>query len=209
LGITQLAGGLVFGGIDGCAQDAPFLAFCDDFSPRPLHQPGVPDGGEELFSVRRVELVRPAVGLHEGHLEHPFDTVEELLLVRGVTPEIFYGIKVKDEAGRILERYGLVNYVTVYTFSIQINLKGTNLANLAAASEEVKLALQNINGLVDVNSDNRPPKPEIQIQPDRERASRLGVGTFQVASLMRTFIDGDTTSKYREADKLIDIRVRA
>jgi len=44
---------------------------------------------------------------------------------------------------------------------------------------------------------------------DRERASQLGTGTLQVASLMRSFIDGDTTSKYREGDKLIDIRVRA
>jgi HAE1 family hydrophobic/amphiphilic exporter-1 len=92
---------------------------------------------------------------------------------------------------------------------IQINLKGTDLPSLIKVSEDVKLALQNINGLVDVNSDNRPPKPEIQIQVDRERGSRLGVGTFQVASFMRSFIDGDTTSKYREGDKLVDIRVRA
>jgi HAE1 family hydrophobic/amphiphilic exporter-1 len=100
-------------------------------------------------------------------------------------------------------------FAALQQLPIQINLKGTNLANLTEASEEVKLALQNINGLVDVNSDNRPPKPEIQIKMDRERASRLGMGTFQVASLMRTFIDGDTTSKYREGDKLFDIRVRA
>jgi general secretion pathway protein K len=62
----------------------------------------------------------------------PFDTVEELLLVQGVTPEIFYGVKVKDEQGRILERYGLVNYVTVYTFSIQINLNSAPLPVLMA-----------------------------------------------------------------------------
>ncbi len=100
-------------------------------------------------------------------------------------------------------------FAALQQLPVQINLKGTNLANLTEASEEVKLALQNINGLADVNSDNRPPKPEIQIHMDRERASRLGMGTFQVASMMRSFIDGDTTSKYREGDKLIDIRVRA
>ncbi len=62
----------------------------------------------------------------------PFDTVEELLLVQGMTPELFYGIKVKDEQGRILERYGLVNYLTVYTFSIQINLNSAPLPVLMA-----------------------------------------------------------------------------
>ncbi len=100
-------------------------------------------------------------------------------------------------------------FASMRQLPVQINLKGTHLDSLTKASEEVKLALQSINGLVDVNSDNRPAKPEIQIRVDRERASRLGVGTFQIASFMRSFIDGDTSSKYREGDKLVDIRVRA
>lgn len=100
-------------------------------------------------------------------------------------------------------------FASMQQLPIQINLKGTDLAGLTAASEDVKLALQNINGLVDVNSDLRPPKPEFQIQIDRNRASRLGTGTAQIASLMRSFVDGDLASRYREAEKLVDIRVRA
>jgi HAE1 family hydrophobic/amphiphilic exporter-1 len=92
---------------------------------------------------------------------------------------------------------------------VQIDLKGTDLADLTKASDEVVGALSTINGLVDISSNNRPPKPEIQIQIDRSRAARLGLGTFQVASLMRSLIDGDQVSKYREGEKLIDIRVRS
>ena len=92
---------------------------------------------------------------------------------------------------------------------IQIDLKGTDLAHLSKAGDDVVKALQGVSGLVDINSNNRPPKPEIQIQIDRDRAARLGAGTFQVASLMRSLIDGDLASKYREGEKLIDIRVRA
>ena len=92
---------------------------------------------------------------------------------------------------------------------IQIDLKGTDLGHLSKAGDDVVKALQGVSGLVDINSNNRPPKPEIQIQIDRERAARLGAGTFQVASLMRSLIDGDLASKYREGEKLIDIRVRA
>ncbi len=92
---------------------------------------------------------------------------------------------------------------------VQIDLKGTDLAQLTKASDDVVAALRGVSGLVDVNSNNRPPKPEIQIQIDRSRAARLGLGTFQVASLMRSLIDGDLASKYREGEKLIDIRVRA
>jgi hydrophobic/amphiphilic exporter-1 (mainly G- bacteria), HAE1 family len=100
-------------------------------------------------------------------------------------------------------------FAALQQLPIQINLKGTDLAVLSASSERVKLALQNINGLVDVNSDNRPPKPEIQIKIDRDRAARLGTGTAQIAMTMRSIVDGDIASKFRENEKLYDIRVRA
>jgi hydrophobic/amphiphilic exporter-1 (mainly G- bacteria), HAE1 family len=100
-------------------------------------------------------------------------------------------------------------FASIQQLPVQINLKGTDLAHLTKASEEVKAALQTVGGLVDINSDNRPPKPEILIQVDRERASRLGAGTALIAATMRSLIDGDIASKYRQADKLYDIRVRA
>jgi hydrophobe/amphiphile efflux-1 (HAE1) family protein len=100
-------------------------------------------------------------------------------------------------------------FASIQQLPIQINLKGTDLVHLTKASEDVKVALQTVGGLVDINSDNRPPKPEILIQVDRERASSLGAGTALIAGTMRSLIDGDIASKYRQADKLYDIRVRA
>ncbi|MCX6560347.1 MAG: efflux RND transporter permease subunit [Candidatus Aminicenantes bacterium] len=100
-------------------------------------------------------------------------------------------------------------FAAMQQLPIQINLKGTDLAGLNQAGDQVKTALQGISGLVDVNSDNRPPKPEIQIQIDRVRAARLGTGTAQVAGVMRSIVDGDLASKFREGERLVDIRVRA
>ena len=92
---------------------------------------------------------------------------------------------------------------------IQINLKSSNLSDLTRAGEMVKSAMNAVQGLVDVNTDYRAPKPEIQIRIDRDRASRLGVSTFQIASFMRSMVDGDISSQFRSGEKLIDIRVRA
>jgi HAE1 family hydrophobic/amphiphilic exporter-1 len=100
-------------------------------------------------------------------------------------------------------------FASLQQLPIQINVKGTDLADLTKAGEDVKAALLTVSGLVDINSDNRPPKPEIQIQVDRERAARLGAGTAVIAGAMRSLVDGDLASKYREGEKLIDIRVRA
>ncbi len=92
---------------------------------------------------------------------------------------------------------------------VQITLKGPDLAELYATGDRVKMALQKIGGLVDVSSDNRPPKPEIRIVIDRDRAARLGTSTAMVAMAMRSIVDGDLASRFRDREKLIDIRVRA
>jgi len=92
---------------------------------------------------------------------------------------------------------------------IQINIKSPNLDSLTRAAEMVRASLAGIPQLVDLNSDYKPPKPEIQIRIDRERASRLGVNTLLVASAMRGLVDGDVASRFRQGENLYDIRVLA
>jgi HAE1 family hydrophobic/amphiphilic exporter-1 len=97
---------------------------------------------------------------------------------------------------------------TLRQLPIQINLKSANLQHLNQAAEQVRAALATVTGLTDLNSDFRPPKPEIQITVDRERAALLGANTQQIASAMRSFVDGDVASRYRSGEKQIDIKVR-
>jgi len=100
---------------------------------------------------------------------------------------------------------------TMQQLPIQVNFKssGNNLESLTRAAENAKIAFADIPSFVDVNWNYRTPKPEIQIIIDRDRASRLGVNTYQIASVMRTFIDGDIASRFRAGDRQIDIRVRS
>jgi len=50
------------------------------------------------------------------------DTVEELLLIRGVTKQYYYGFSEKTTEGAIAYRYGLSRYLTVYSNSNRINV---------------------------------------------------------------------------------------
>jgi general secretion pathway protein K len=50
------------------------------------------------------------------------DTVEELLLVRGVTPEYFYGFPARNQDGSVVYRYGLSRYLTAYSVRNQVNV---------------------------------------------------------------------------------------
>ncbi len=62
----------------------------------------------------------------------PLDNIEELLLIKGVTPEIFYGQKFKDESGAEVTRGGLVNFLTTYTSYNRININSAPLEVLAS-----------------------------------------------------------------------------
>jgi general secretion pathway protein K len=61
-----------------------------------------------------------------------FDVPEELLLVRSVTPEIYYGRKGLTEAGEAVEYYGLQKYFTTFTSINRINVNSAPLPVLAA-----------------------------------------------------------------------------
>jgi general secretion pathway protein K len=61
-----------------------------------------------------------------------FDAPDELLLISGVTPEIYYGRKGLTEAGERMEYYGLQKYFTTFTRSQAINVNSAPLPVLAA-----------------------------------------------------------------------------
>lgn len=87
------------------------------------------------------ELISPFGAESEYYLSLPgpypakngfFDVPEELLLVRGVTPEIYYGRKGMSESGDPVEFYGLQNHVTTFGTTLQINLNSATVPVLAA-----------------------------------------------------------------------------
>ena len=62
----------------------------------------------------------------------PFTVPEELLLVQGVTPELYYGTKGLSEDGEKVQYYGLQNYFTVFGTGGRINANAAPLPVLAA-----------------------------------------------------------------------------
>ncbi|MGH9341390.1 MAG: general secretion pathway protein GspK [Acidobacteriota bacterium] len=73
----------------------------------------------------------------------PFDVPEELLLVQGVTPEIYYGRKGLNEAGQRVEYYGLQNYFTTFSSINRINVNSAPIPVLASVPTlDYEIALQ-------------------------------------------------------------------
>jgi general secretion pathway protein K len=82
------------------------------------------NGAEDEF----YQALSPPYKARNGRIE----TVEELLLVRGVTREYYYGYRERTLDGAPGYRFGLSRYTTAYTNSNRINVNFADLAVLMA-----------------------------------------------------------------------------
>ncbi len=93
-------------------------------------------------------------------------SVEELLLIRGVTPEYYYGHREKMEDGTIVERYGLSRYFTAYSVSDRININSAPLQVLLSVQDMPPEAAQMICELRDVKPFTNPLDINKEVVPN-------------------------------------------
>ncbi|HKK45935.1 MAG TPA: efflux RND transporter permease subunit, partial [Balneolaceae bacterium] len=89
--------------------------------------------------------------------------------------------------------------VQIYGYSPQ---KKEKLAN------GVKKRLRNIDGIVNVFSSADQGRPELRVKMDRERISRLGMSTSQVATALGNAVKGDLATTYIDKGIEFDVRVQ-
>lgn len=92
--------------------------------------------------------------------------------------------------------------------SVSVEIIGYSLQDTDAIAGKIKGVLENIPGAVDVSVSREADRPEIRIAVDREKAASLGLDMKTVASTVKTFVEGTSATKYREAGRTYDIYVR-
>ena len=97
-------------------------------------------------------------------------------------------------------------------YDIDFAIRGPDLIALNNYSERLRHAAMNdIPGLVDVDTTLRLNKPELHVAIDRERAADLGVDASDIASSLRIMVGGDDeVSRYhdKELAEEYDVEVR-
>jgi len=92
---------------------------------------------------------------------------------------------------------------------VDLNLRGPDMDKLKKHSEQIADWMKKQGYYVDVDTSISLRKPEIQIQPDRERASELGVSIQAVSATANVLVGGEPVSKYKEFDEQYDVWLRA
>lgn len=87
-------------------------------------------------------------------------------------------------------------------------LIGSDLDELEGVAKKLYEKLKVHPGLIDIEMNFKPGKPEFQVALDGRKADRLGVSTTAVGAELRTLLEGSVPGVFRQNGEEYDIRVR-
>ena len=92
--------------------------------------------------------------------------------------------------------------------SVQVDIIGHSFEATDQVANKIKAVMEKTPGAVDPSISRELNRPELRIVVNREKAAMLGLDMNTIASNIKTFIEGSTATKYREAGETYDIYVR-
>jgi CzcA family heavy metal efflux pump len=90
---------------------------------------------------------------------------------------------------------------------IEVKVKGQDTQQLYALANQVAQSMQKLGQFKNVYVSMDMTKPEYQVHTDRVRAAELGVSVADIAATIRTMINGDVITRYRDGDEYYNIRL--
>lgn len=92
---------------------------------------------------------------------------------------------------------------------VEIKVSGASPDELAKISDAIKSKLLGITGTKNIKDDWGPKSKKFLIEVDQNRAQAAGLSNQDIATSLRTVLDGFQTGEYREDDKSIPIVMRS
>jgi CzcA family heavy metal efflux pump len=92
--------------------------------------------------------------------------------------------------------------------NIAVKLFGSDLKKMFALGNEVKSAMEGIEGLVDVNVDQQIEIPQIQIRADRDMLSSYGISINEFNEFIDVAFAGEKLADIYEGQKRFDLVIR-
>jgi HAE1 family hydrophobic/amphiphilic exporter-1 len=91
---------------------------------------------------------------------------------------------------------------------VNVKIRGDDLNVLERETVNAVAAIEDIEGLREIEDSFSEGQPEYQINVNRSIASRFGLNVSQIANTVRTAISGSTVTRYEVAGDEYNIRVR-
>jgi CzcA family heavy metal efflux pump len=116
------------------------------------------------------------------------------------------GIRLRVSPGQV--RGLILSNSPVRGADVDVILQGNDADVLQQAGRQVLAALEEQANLVRFRPDADERQPEVQILPDWERVSALGLTTTDIGQTIQTALEGSTPTQLQRGNRLVDVRVQ-
>lgn len=171
---------------------------------------GVPEIQAVARKTGRAELDEHALGVNQSELEAPFvlsdrskeavmaDVRQRLQTLPGLSIEVGAPITHRIDA-----------MLSGTRAAVAIKLFGTDLNQMFALGNQIKAAVEEVEGVVDLNVEQQVERPQLKITPRREMLARYGIPLPEFAEQVATLLGGKAVSQVYEGNQAFDLVLRA
>ncbi len=157
----------------------------------------------------RAELDEHAQGVESSEMEAPFElkdrTKEEVMndirrrlqLIPGTAIEVGAPISHRIDA-----------MLSGTRANIAIKVFGTNLSTMYTIGQQIKAALQEVEGLTDLNVEQQVERPQLRITPKRDILAQYRLTLPEFGEMLRVFLAGEVVSQVYEGEKAFDLTLK-
>jgi len=149
-----------------------------------------------LFITMKPPAKRPRIhGHHETQQEFMQITRKEFSALPGVERAI-------------IQDLSFSGFSAQRGFPIEFTVRGPDWEKLGGFSQEIMQRMKTSGLMTDIDTDYQLGMPELQIHPDRQKASDHGVSVLSIANTINATVGGLRIGKFTSRGKRYDIRVR-
>ena len=157
----------------------------------------------------RAELDEHALGVNVSELEAPFELKDSSRseLVAEVREKLNTLVGANIEIGQPIS-HRIDAMLSGTKANIAIKLFGDDLNRMFMLGNQIKDAIQGIEGIADLTVEQQIERPQLIIQPRREMLARYGISLPAFAEYVNVCLAGEAVSTVYEKGKSFDLTVR-
>ncbi|HBK32362.1 MAG TPA: CusA/CzcA family heavy metal efflux RND transporter, partial [Porphyromonadaceae bacterium] len=92
--------------------------------------------------------------------------------------------------------------------NIAIKLFGTDLNKMFLLGNEIKEAVQEVEGIADLNVEQQVERPQLKIEPKRELMAQYGITLPEFAEIIDVMLAGEVVSQVYEENRSFDLTLK-
>ena len=157
----------------------------------------------------RAELDEHALGVNNSEIEAPYvlkdrskdeliaDVRHRMAEIPGVSVEVGSPITHRIDA-----------MLSGTRANIAIKLFGTDLNRMFAVANQIKEAVEDVEGIADLTVEQQVERPQLKVVPRREMLAKYGITLPEFGEIVSALLDGEAVSQVYEGNQAFDLTLR-